>query len=138
MTNLYALCLVAVAGVASHLGYFVRGEHHLQAPRTFRLYLILLGTIFLFQRPRYSTTIRDAGITTLVLATIYSVALFTSMTIYRVFFHRLHSFPGPGLAKVSKFWNVAKTIDSSNYRLLDSLHRQYGDFVRTGQHFFCN
>ncbi|MCJ1320172.1 hypothetical protein MMC15_005510 [Xylographa vitiligo] len=54
------------------------------------------------------------------------------MTIYRVFFHRLHSFPGPGLAKVSKFWNVAKTIDSSNYRLLDSLHRQYGDFVRTG------
>ena len=47
-------------------------------------------------------------------------------------FHPLHHFPGPALAKVSKLWNVAHCLGSKNHLLLDGLHKEYGDFVRTG------
>ncbi|KAL8747752.1 MAG: hypothetical protein Q9190_000410 [Brigantiaea leucoxantha] len=89
-------------------------------------------SLFLLERISVSTNFREAAIAvTLVLAS-YSTALFTSVTIYRTIFHKLNSFQGPFLAKVTKFWNVAKAMHSTNYRLMDDLHRQYGDFVRTG------
>jgi hypothetical protein len=54
------------------------------------------------------------------------------MLIYRAFFHRLGSFPGPPLAKLSKFWHVAQLGKLDNYKRLDRWHIQYGDFVRIG------
>lgn len=62
----------------------------------------------------------------------YLSCLFASMVIYRTVFHRLRHFPGPALAKVSKLWHVARCLDSKNHLLLERLHREYGDFVRTG------
>lgn len=62
----------------------------------------------------------------------YAIALFGSIFIYRVFFHRLNNFPGPRLAKVSKLWNVVKASKSTNFRLMEDLHDRYGDFIRTG------
>lgn len=58
------------------------------------------------------------------------------MTIYRLFFHPLRRFPGPVLARVSKLWHVFHCINSRNYLLLDKLHLQYGEFVRTGESGF--
>ncbi|PVI04480.1 cytochrome P450 [Periconia macrospinosa] len=61
-------------------------------------------------------------------------SLFSSIGVYRVFFHKLRSFPGPYLARVSKLWHVWKCVKSRsrNHLILDDLYKQYGDFVRTG------
>ncbi|OKO95665.1 Tryprostatin B 6-hydroxylase [Penicillium subrubescens] len=58
--------------------------------------------------------------------------MFTSITIYRLFFHRIGHFPGPRAAAVSKLWSVYKCRDSRNHLFLDGLHKKYGNFVRTG------
>ena len=129
----HQLCLAVLAGFISHIAFFIHGEHHLQAPNIFRTYIAMTVSLFLLERISVSTNFREAAIAvTLVLAS-YSTALFTSVTIYRTIFHKLNSFQGPFLAKVTKFWNVAKAMHSTNYRLMDDLHRQYGDFVRTGK-----
>ena len=63
----------------------------------------------------------------------YALSLFASIVIYRTCFHRLRSFPGPLLARVSKFWHVYHVRHSKNYELLHRLYAQYGPIVRTGQ-----
>ena len=126
------LCLSGIAGLYSHLGYFIEGEHHLQAPKIFGFYLIL--TCFVFLVVAYYE--ENDPVTVLLVATsiisCYGITLFGSMLTYRVFFHRLQKFPGPPLAKVSKLWNVVKASKSTNFRLMEDLHNCYGDFVRTG------
>ncbi|EUC45093.1 hypothetical protein COCMIDRAFT_96502 [Bipolaris oryzae ATCC 44560] len=69
----------------------------------------------------------------LLFATSFNTALLTTITIYRLVFHRCRKFPGPVAAKVSKFhaaWLAAKNV--KYYKDLEKMHAQYGDFVRTG------
>lgn len=56
------------------------------------------------------------------------------MLIYRSFFHRLHPFPGPPLARTSKFYHCLKLGKMNNFRKLAGWHEEYGDFVRIGMH----
>ncbi|BCS24988.1 cytochrome P450 [Aspergillus puulaauensis] len=62
------------------------------------------------------------------------LSLWTSILVYRAFFHPLKSFPGPFGARLSKLWSLNKVLETNIrwYRTLDALHQQYGDFVRTG------
>ncbi|QGA22244.1 hypothetical protein EYB26_009960 [Talaromyces marneffei] len=62
------------------------------------------------------------------------ISLFSSILIYRAFFHPLKGFPGPFNARLSKFWSLKKVVDSKLrwWKILDRLHEQYGDYVRTG------
>lgn len=63
----------------------------------------------------------------------FAAGFFASTLIYRVFFHRLHRFPGPFLAKVSRFHALriaAATLQS--HVEADKAHEKYGDFVRVG------
>ena len=122
----------AAAGVVSHLAFFIRGEHHRQAPMLFNLSFIVPFTLFIGLVQLGYGDAREAAVMTALMFTAYVVSLFASMVVYRVFFHQLKDFPGPPMAKVSKFWHVSKDLTSENWRLLDKLHRQYGDFVRTG------
>ena len=64
----------------------------------------------------------------------YLFGLFASILLYRTSsFHRLHRFPGPKLAAMSKLWHVWQCRDSRNHELMDLLHEKYdGDFVRIG------
>lgn len=64
----------------------------------------------------------------------FCAGLGASMTVYRLFFHRLRPFPGPWGAKLSRFYTVGVVKNSGiRYHLkLEELHRKYGDFVRTG------
>lgn len=62
----------------------------------------------------------------------YLLGLYSSMVVYRIFFHRLRHFPGPKLASVSKLWHVFHALDSRNHQLFERLHEQYGDYVRIG------
>ena len=63
----------------------------------------------------------------------YLLGLFSSIVLYRLSpFHRLHAFPGPRLAAVSKFWHVWQCRDSRNHELMERLHEKYGAFVHIG------
>ncbi|KAJ5902906.1 hypothetical protein N7495_003434 [Penicillium taxi] len=62
--------------------------------------------------------------------------LFTSISIYRLFFHPLRSFPGPSLARLTSWWGVSKIARGANkYELHHELHKQYGDIVRIAPNF---
>ncbi|WQF83912.1 Putative cytochrome P450 [Colletotrichum destructivum] len=123
-----------VCGIAVHQGIFIHGEWHVQAPQ------ILLGHLWLFScfagLSRYysDTAIGKLCQSLLILSAGYLPGLFASIISYRVFFHRLSTagFKGPWYARVTKLWHVWACRDCKNHLVLEKLHEQYGDFVRTG------
>jgi hypothetical protein len=116
-------------GVIMHLGVFIRGEWHLQAPH------IILAHAFIFTllvaKQLVSGLSTSYGVALSFLA--YLCGLLGSMAVYRLFFHRLISFPGPRLAALSKLWHVWLCRNSQNHLVLESWRQKYGTFVRTGQ-----
>jgi hypothetical protein len=120
-------------GVIIHLGFFIRGEWHLQAPH------IVLGHALVFTLLLVKQLV--SGISTWYGVALpfvaYLCGLLGSMAIYRLFFHRLRSFPGPRLAVLSKLWHVWLCRDSKNHRVLESWRQKYGTFVRTGQYLLA-
>ena len=132
-TKLYLV--PAAAGILSHLFIFIRNEHHIQAPYIFRLFLFLVLFLFVAEARIWAlNTAAQAAKASALIILSYSLSLFTSIILYRIFFHPLRKFPGPIWARVSKFWHVGKLLSQPNFKLLDDLHQQYGDFVRTGEH----
>ncbi|KAL8782595.1 MAG: hypothetical protein Q9195_009618 [Heterodermia aff. obscurata] len=132
-TMLASFCAVAASlGICSHLLYFIHGEHHTQALRVLQLSLVLpvCSVVALVQFGRYS--VFSAVQTTAWVALSYIGSLWTSMIVYRVFFHPLRHFPGPPLAKVSKLYHVACLRKPNNHRVKAGWHERYGDFVRIG------
>ena len=123
----------AIAGVASHLLYYIRGEHHMSAPGLFYSYTALAVAIFLYGLQIDGHVYPQAIRNTAIIVGAYVVPLFASIIVYRTCFHSLRSFPGPVLARVSKFWHVYQARHSMNYQLMQRLHKQYGSFVRTGK-----
>ena len=61
------------------------------------------------------------------------VMSFLECDIYRVFFHSLNSFSGPLMARATKLCYVSKTLRTRNYMLLQKMHEESGEFVRTDQ-----
>ncbi|KAF2501920.1 putative P450 monooxygenase [Lophium mytilinum] len=131
--NLPALVpAAAFLGLVSHLAYFINGEHHMEAMGLFQAALFLppamtAGLVYLTD----STVVEAAKIVALLLAA-YLTPLFTSMLLYRVFFHRLRRYPGPFSAKLSKLWHVSKLSNKDNHKQLQTWHAKYGEYVRTG------
>lgn len=126
------LCIAIVAGVASHLAVFIRVECHTKAPMLLKSYIFISFCFFAFQRSYETRSSSQVLQDTSFLVTVYAATIFTSMAIYRAFFHRLRGFPGPLLARFSKLWHVAHVLDSKNYLFLSRMQHNYGDFVRTG------
>ena len=122
-----------VLGVTSHLGYFIRGEHHLAGPRilaTFCTCSVILFAILL--RHVDNVTYHDAGQITAAAAGLYLIGLFSSMATYRLLFHRLGSFPGPLYLRLSK-WNHTWLLvftGLQNYKRVDEWHAKYGSYIR--------
>ena len=128
-----AIFLAATAGFASHLLYFIRGEHHMTAPILFYTYISLAATVFVYQSQISGHAYVQAGQASAIVIGAYALPLFASIVIYRVFFHRLSSFPGPFLARITKLWHVYHVRHSQNHQFLSDLHKQYGPIVRTGK-----
>lgn len=122
------LLVAAAAGLVTHNVFFKHGEHHLDSPWLFRLSVAALASLPSLGLMHGSSYSRDGF---LVLAS-FVLALFLSITSYRLLFHPLHSFNGPLLNRASKLWHVWKILDSQGFLYLDQLHKQYGEFVRTG------
>ena len=131
------LCIAAAAGILSHTLIFIRNEHHIRAPEIFRVFLLLALLLFIGEARIWSlnNSVQAARASALLVFS-YSASLFTSIIIYRLFFHQLRKFPGPIGARITKFWHVGKLLRQPNFKVLDNLHQQYGDFVRTGKHLY--
>ena len=69
------------------------------------------------------------------IAATFKVGLASSIAVYRLFFHRLHRFPGPVLAKLSRFYDAYLAGKTVQYNVeIDKLHDTHGDFIRTGKY----
>lgn len=64
----------------------------------------------------------------------------TWKTLYRIYFHPLARFPGPKFAAASHLPVIFHLVNGDNHTWHSSLHRQYGDVVRTGPSTlsYCN
>ncbi|OJJ07200.1 hypothetical protein ASPVEDRAFT_88453 [Aspergillus versicolor CBS 583.65] len=68
----------------------------------------------------------------------FNTGLASSIAIYRLFFHRLHRFPGPWLSKVSRFYDAYLAGKDVQYNVeIARMHQEYGDFIRTGPREIC-
>lgn len=121
------------AGTAAHWLLFIRGEWHLQAPAIAMTHALLAVAMFCWLESRESHRTAESILTTMLSCTCYLLSLFSSMTCYRLFMHRLRKFPGPRMAAVTKLWHVWACRDSKNFRVLDECNKRYGPFVRTGR-----
>ena len=125
--------LSAFLGVSSHLGIFINDEHHVHAAKVMNIYLFLFTMTYCAETLWVPGPFWKALLNASIIVFAYAGTLFCSMFTYRIFFHPLREFPGPKMAKVSKFWNVMNTLYSTNFRLMEDMHQSYGDFVRTGK-----
>ncbi|KAB8236623.1 cytochrome P450 [Aspergillus alliaceus] len=117
----FNLLIGALLGVGIHRWLFIHGEWHIQAPNILVLHLICFFSLAISVNNAWQSI------------TGYLLALFSSITIYRLYFHRLSHFPGPFWARVTKLWHMWKCRSRRNHFLLADLHRRYGsDFIRTG------
>ncbi|KAF4980177.1 hypothetical protein FZEAL_3755 [Fusarium zealandicum] len=120
-------------GVSLHLGLFRHGDWNLYTTRIilgiFAVYGLLTGAFFRLASFTIGQAFKAAA--PLVLATL--AGTYSSILIYRGFFHRLGRFPGPSAAKFSNFYITSLTVKKfQKYEEIKTLHDKYGDYVRVG------
>ena len=130
---LVEIFIAAAGGFASHLCFFIYGEHHMKAPLIFRLHVVLFAALVYVEIVLKHQNVFPGTKQACEVFAVYTLSLLTSIFIYRRYCHRLRHFPGPFMASVTKLWQTTKTLDSQNHILLDGLHKRFGDFVRTGK-----
>lgn len=124
-----------VSGMCIHHGVFIHGEWHAYAPGLLAghtIPLLALGVGSILSRGSNLGTLMTSVLIAMVT---YLLSLFTSIIVYRVFFHQLTrmGFDGPLYMRISKLCHVWKCRTSQNHIFLNVLNERYGDFVRTGQ-----
>jgi hypothetical protein len=127
-----------VLGGVSHAVIFHYGEWDLATTRLIGLLVAsqVFGTLgLLYQFPETYDSPRLA-LSTVVGLTFYLISgLTSSILIYRGFFHRLNKFPGPFVARLSNLYPTALSAKRLHlYEEVQSLHKQYGDYVRLGKY----
>ena len=127
------MTIAAATGLLAHNALFIRGTWHLQAPGIILSHLVLAIALCYFLPRDAASTFGAHALRCILICGSYLASLFTSMTIYRLFFHKLRNFPGPKIAAATKLWHVLHCLTAKNYLLLNKIHERYGPFVRTGQ-----
>ncbi|KAF2710676.1 cytochrome P450 [Pleomassaria siparia CBS 279.74] len=102
----------SVLGICMHVGYFWTNEHHMYGVRYLELAFLsvsglTLSFLFTSEQPLWQSFLNSSSAHVHVLLGLYS-----SLLIYRLFWHPLRQFPGPFPAKITSLW--------------------YGRFVRIG------
>lgn len=131
MQDLVLLAALA-AGVFSHVAYFRIGEHHLYGNRyalsiAAILALYSSAQVYLFQAP-----VDVSVLASFLLVSAYLCGLYSSLALYRVFFHSLRNFPGPFGCKLSSLWFATYLTKQDAFRQLSTLHETHGAFLRIG------
>ncbi|KAF1944269.1 cytochrome P450 [Clathrospora elynae] len=63
----------------------------------------------------------------------FSAGLFASLSVYRLVIHRCRRYPGPPIAKLTRFYAAyLNAKDGQFYQEMAKLHDQYGDYLRMG------
>lgn len=131
----------SVAGIAvllgpiSHLAYFIRSDLDSSSHKILALVnVVFIGGPLLLWFRGFSGW--DAFILSLIAKFGYLLSLYSSIAIYRLYFHPLKNYPGPFWARLSVFWKVKKFLNSNYqaYEVVDQVHKQHGDVVRIGSH----
>lgn len=128
----------SIIGSAALLGFsFHQAIRHVE----FELYMYhymaisttsFLGLIYTFVS-LYDHSLSGAVLRATLFATSFNTAVLLSIAVYRLVFHRCRNFPGPLLAKISRFYAAYLSAkDVQYFKELARVHAQYGDFVRTG------
>lgn len=130
--NLNQQCLAGASfGLLSHVLYFIRGYHDTNALPIFLTHLLAYtGLIF------FTSSVSSAS---LILSS-YLAALFTSMTVYRVFFHPLRKFPGPFIAKITRLYMPFTNRHGRMHHIQNAHFQTYhSDIIRVGPNelFIC-
>jgi len=122
------------SGVLVHLGIFRVGEWDVETPKIVASY-ISVATIALFVSGNLQPHDYFMGVWAVAQGLTYHIAgIFTSMLIYRAFFHRLARYPGPFAARLSNFWITSRSMKKLHlYEEVQQLHRAFGDYVRVGK-----
>jgi tryprostatin B 6-hydroxylase len=121
-----------VAGVSTHLGYFIRGEHHLYGTKYIQIFIILFINAIFLNIYVAKETLGNAFVKSTQVAICYLIGLYVSLLVYRAFFHPLNRFPGPFGNKLGNLWFSTKLGNADAYKKVLNLHKKYGPFVRVG------
>lgn len=127
-----------IAGFLSHSWIFISGEWHLQATSLLKFYSLSYAAIILVEANVRQNSWQQGFLSGSMICGVYALCLWGSMIVHRLFYHPLHDFPGPILARISKLWHVAQCWDSKNHLLMEGMHAKYGSFVRTGRSNICH
>lgn len=132
MSSLLPYSVAVTLGVACHLGYFNRGEHHLYGVRylqaLFTASLTLGVTLASFGGQSISDVLQEVT----KLTAFFLVGLYASLLAYRVHFSPLNRFTGPFGARISSFWLSSRLSKHNAFQKVLDLHSKYGDFLRIG------
>lgn len=124
--------LAALGGATAHLSYFIRGEHHTEALRYAQLLVLVPVVLAYLLFSLAGLNVAAAARASSALTAAFLGGVYSSMLVYRIAFHRLGKFPGPFMWRVSKLWHVFQLGKLDNFKQLDKLHQQYGEYVRVG------
>ena len=124
--------LPALVGVASHVLYFNRGEHHLWGNTYIRAFVLSFIAIVVALNNLLNYSISSALPTTLTVAATYLLGTYTSLIIYRIWLSPLNKFPGPWQARISGIWLTSQIKNYDSYLYFDAMHKEYGKYVRIG------
>lgn len=121
-----------LAGVAVHLSVrpFEIDRH---TPKFILAYLVSFTALVAHLRSYGGLGLAGSIVETATVAAGFNTGLFGSILVYRAFFHRLHRFPGPLLAKLTRFYALkTAALTLQTHLAIENAHDTYGDFVRVG------
>jgi tryprostatin B 6-hydroxylase len=134
MATAGAPATAAILGVAAHVFYFGRGEHHLYGLRYVAVFLLSLFSTAALRR-RLEETDSGFGQSAIFSASLhlcFLCGLLASCVIYRVLLSPLRRFPGPLDLRISSLSLVFRVRNGDAHKQVQDLHAQYGPFVRIG------
>lgn len=130
--TLETVVAVFTAGIASHVAFFHRGEHHMHGPRYLKIFFGLYALAIAIDTNFNGEPLIQAFANVSSLASCYLAGLYASLLAYRLFITPLNAFPGPLLARISNFWFSSQLGKKDAYKKVTELHDKYGDIVRVG------
>lgn len=134
--SLSALCCVGLCGVATHLAIFRIGEWDVAVHRIVASFGLIYASLFgllAYHSDQDRRSLLDAWYISSVLLAAFIVGVYSSMVVYRLFFHPLRRFPGPRFAPLSALCAISMSMKKFHMFLeVQKLHKTYGDFIRLG------
>jgi tryprostatin B 6-hydroxylase len=129
---LHSSTVAAIVGSASFFLYFHHGEHHMRAPLYVQLFVaanIVSTTALIYL---LDARVYDAFSSVGTVAGSWLLGVLGSCLVWRALFNPLNRFPGPWMARISKFYMSYLLRNMDCYYVVADLHAKYGPYVRLG------